>query len=92
MSSNDDRSKMSGWDAHRVDELDRALMTTPAQRLRWLEDAIAFAFRVGALPRRGAPEHRLTTPRAGLLSALPPTDSPTTRLSEALEQEREERL
>jgi len=92
MSSNDDRSRMSGWDAHRVDELDRALMTTPAQRLRWLEEAIAFASRVGALPRRGVPERGLTGPRDGLLSALPPIDSPTTRLSEALEQEREERL
>lgn len=92
MSSNDGRSRVSGWDEHGIDELDRALMTTPAQRLRWLEEAIAFAFRVGALPGRGEPPYRLTAPRGDLLDALPPADGITKRLSEALEREREERL
>ena len=92
MSSDDDRSGVSGWEAHRMDELDRALMTTPAQRLRWLEAAIAFAYRAGALPRPVDPSHRLTAPRGDLLGSLPPPGSITERRSEALEQEREERL
>ncbi len=40
-----------GWEMHRQDELVAGLAATPAQRLSWLEEAIAFAFRVGALPR-----------------------------------------
>jgi hypothetical protein len=31
--------------------LDASLAATPSQRLAWLEEALAFAFRVGALPR-----------------------------------------
>jgi hypothetical protein len=44
-----------GWEAHRREQLARASSTTPVQRLRWLEEAIAFAHRVGALPRHGTP-------------------------------------
>ena len=31
---------------------DAALAATPSQRLAWLEEAIAFATKMGALPRR----------------------------------------
>lgn len=41
-----------GWELDRRDKLRAALQTTPAQRLRWLEDAMEFAWRAGALPRR----------------------------------------
>jgi hypothetical protein len=41
-----------GWEAHRRAELESSLMATPAQRLRWLEQAIVFAHRAGALPRK----------------------------------------
>jgi len=40
-----------GWERHRQERLASILTTTPAQRLAWLEDAIAFARRAGALPR-----------------------------------------
>ncbi len=39
------------WDDARRRSFTRALALTPAERLRWLEDAIAFAHRAGALPR-----------------------------------------
>lgn len=41
-----------GWSAHRRRQRDAWLATTPDQRLAWLEEAIAFAHRAGALPRR----------------------------------------
>ncbi len=44
-----DRAR-NGWEEHRVDQLRRTASATPLQRLRWLEEAIAFAFRAGALP------------------------------------------
>lgn len=40
------------WAAQRVDQLDRVLAASPAQRLAWLEDMIRIAFQTGALPRR----------------------------------------
>lgn len=40
-----------GWEAHRVHHLTLALAATPAQRLAWLEEVIALAWRVGALPK-----------------------------------------
>jgi len=48
------RPKEEGWDTQRRDRLEAILEgTTPAQRLAWLEEAIVFAARAGALPRRG---------------------------------------
>jgi hypothetical protein len=44
-----------GWDAHRRDQLSGDLRSTPLQRLRWLEAAIEFASRAGALPERAPP-------------------------------------
>lgn len=32
--------------------LEASLAMTPSERLRWLEEAIAFAAKMGALPRR----------------------------------------
>jgi hypothetical protein len=32
--------------------LDASLAVTPAERLKWLEEAIAFAYKMGALPKR----------------------------------------
>ncbi|MEX1046356.1 MAG: hypothetical protein WD757_03295 [Actinomycetota bacterium] len=48
-------SRVDGWEKHRLDQLRRESEATPLQRLRWLEEAIAFAFRAGALPRRSSP-------------------------------------
>ena len=40
-----------GWEAHRLHQLTLALDATPAQRLAWLEEVIALAYRVRALPK-----------------------------------------
>ena len=37
-----------GWAAHRDMQMQAHLSSTPAQRLRWLEDAIRFAAVAGA--------------------------------------------
>ena len=50
MSQNDDRAAADGWEQHRRAELESVSLTTPADRLRWLEEAIAFAFRAGGPP------------------------------------------
>ena len=42
------------WAAHRDDQLDRVLASSPVQRLAWLEEMIRLAFLTGALPRRDA--------------------------------------
>ncbi len=39
------------WDDARRRKLTMGLAATPLERLRWLEEAIALAHRVGALPR-----------------------------------------
>ncbi|MEX0990608.1 MAG: hypothetical protein WD206_09990 [Actinomycetota bacterium] len=44
-----------GWEADRLARLTNGLEATPAQRLAWLEEAIEFAHRAGALPR-GRPD------------------------------------
>lgn len=47
------RSPHDDWAAQRRERLDAILAgTTPAQRLAWLEEAIRFAARAGAMPRR----------------------------------------
>jgi hypothetical protein len=43
---------VGGWEAHADEQRRAQLQATPAQRLEWLEQAIAFAHAVGALPRR----------------------------------------
>jgi len=43
----------AGWEAHRRERLTLGLAATPAQRLAWLEEAIALAHVTGALPRKG---------------------------------------
>ena len=47
-----ERARPDGWDRHRREQLEANLTTTPAQRLAWLEEAIRFAWKVGALPQR----------------------------------------
>jgi hypothetical protein len=42
------------WQGHRTQQRRAWLAATPAQRLAWLEDAIAVAHQSGALPRRRA--------------------------------------
>jgi len=37
------------WEGARRQLLESTLAATPAQRLAWLEEALAFAYRVGAL-------------------------------------------
>ena len=39
----------AGWEAQRQQQLTMGLAATPAQRLQWLEEMIALAYRVGAL-------------------------------------------
>jgi hypothetical protein len=39
------------WESHRRRQLTAGLAATPAQRLAWLEEMIAFAHRCGALPK-----------------------------------------
>ena len=40
------------WDANEAEKLTLGLRATPAQRLAWLEEMIALAYRSGALPRK----------------------------------------
>jgi hypothetical protein len=42
----------AGWEDNRKRQLTSALAASPAQRLQWLEEMIAIAHRVGALPRK----------------------------------------
>lgn len=42
----------AAWSAHQDMQIDAWLTTTPAQRLAWLEEAIVFAHRAGALPQQ----------------------------------------
>jgi hypothetical protein len=51
MTASDD-APTDGWEAHRREQLLGASTTTPLERLRWLEEAIAFAFEAGALPKQ----------------------------------------
>jgi hypothetical protein len=51
MTPGTDPPRRDGWEAHRLAELEGDLTATPAQRLLWLERAIALAFETGALPR-----------------------------------------
>jgi hypothetical protein len=56
MTAGTDPTPRDGWEAHRLAELEGDLTATPAQRLIWLERAIAFAFETGALPRPAVDE------------------------------------
>lgn len=61
----------ASWDGARRFWIARALEASPAQRLAWLEEAIAFAHRTGALPPPAAP--------AGSATAREQQDEPTRR-------------
>ncbi|MGZ8581530.1 MAG: hypothetical protein ACXWW9_09630 [Actinomycetota bacterium] len=65
MTRSDDRSRVDGWEEHRLAELESSLKATPAQRLRWLEQAIVFAHRAGALPRERSITARPSDPVGG---------------------------
>ena len=41
-----------GWEANERERLLMVLEATPAQRLAWLEEAIEFAWKCGALPAK----------------------------------------
>jgi hypothetical protein len=52
----EDRSRRGGspdgdWERSRERKLTLGLEATPAERLAWLEEAILFAYRAGALPK-----------------------------------------
>jgi hypothetical protein len=49
------QQRPDGWEAHRREQLAGNLRSTPLERLRWLEAAIEFAYRAGALPRPDQP-------------------------------------
>ena len=61
----------SDWKDAEDAQLDAALSATPTQRLRWLEEAILFAYRAGALPRRDEEEEN----RGACEKPLPPRSS-----------------
>ena len=42
--------RVTTWNGHREAQLASALLATPAQRLAWLEEALATAYHAGALP------------------------------------------
>jgi hypothetical protein len=44
------------WEGARRQLLESTLAATPAQRLAWLEEALAFAYRAGALKTERAEE------------------------------------
>ena len=50
----------TGWDEHRADQIRRTASATPLQRLRWLEEAITFASRAGALTVKPAKDPRVS--------------------------------
>ena len=58
MTRRPDPAKEDGWEEHRRAQLDGFLQATPAQRLHWLEQAIVFAHRTGALPRHDGASDR----------------------------------
>jgi hypothetical protein len=45
-----DEDWQADWDSHARWQLSAGLAATPAQRLAWLEEMRAFAYRQGALP------------------------------------------
>ena len=49
-----DEKKMDwgSWAANEEQKLTMGLRATPAERLAWLEEMIAMAYRCGALPRK----------------------------------------
>ncbi len=50
-----------GWtELERAQLIDRATKTTPAQRLRWLEEAIVFARATGAISQTFAADRSLS--------------------------------
>jgi hypothetical protein len=48
----EERPVPGSWTANDEDKLVMGLRATPAQRLAWLEEMIALAYRSGALPRK----------------------------------------
>ena len=68
MTDNDWRAD---WSDIEDAQLDAALSATPTQRLRWLDEAILFAYRAGALPRRDEEEEN----RGACEPPLPPRSS-----------------
>jgi hypothetical protein len=54
----------ASWEAARCFQIERALEASPAQRLEWLEEAIDFAYRTGALTRRAPDADRSQRTRA----------------------------
>ncbi len=51
-----DENWTADWKDAEDAQLDAALSATPAQRLAWLEEAILFAYRAGALSMRAEEE------------------------------------
>lgn len=48
----DEKDWQCGWEDARRRQLTAGLDATPAQRLEWLEEMLALAYRSGALPRK----------------------------------------
>jgi hypothetical protein len=65
MTRSADPARQDGWEAHRLAELEGRLRSTHSQRLRWLEEAIEFAWLAGALPRKDDVRTRSRDPLSG---------------------------
>ena len=52
MTQRDDEQWSGDFESAAERTLESSLAATPEQRLRWLEEALAFAYRVGALKPR----------------------------------------
>ena len=50
--TDENRTDWGSWSANDEQKLTMALRATPAERLAWLEEMIALAYRSGALPRK----------------------------------------
>jgi hypothetical protein len=50
--ADDKRRDWGSWAANDEEKLTMGLRATPAERLAWLEEMIALAYRSGALPRK----------------------------------------
>jgi hypothetical protein len=49
--TNEEAMVSGSWESARERKMTIGLDATPAERLAWLEEAILFAYRAGALPR-----------------------------------------
>jgi hypothetical protein len=52
----DSVQQRAAWERHRRDQLERWGITTPTERVEWLEEMLTVAVQVGALRRERVPD------------------------------------